>query len=108
MKGTAMTEESNRAETIPGTLDQIKKQSLLNAMRLERLELGHRMLKKGQEEIVAVMTENTQMTQDIKDLLVAGKVGTKVIKWLGAVSIAITGIGTLIYQVFHHGKTPGG
>jgi hypothetical protein len=102
-----MAEQSSE-ETIPGTLEQIKKQSLLNAMRLERLELGHRALVRGQDRIAMQMAENTKITSEVKDLLTAGRIGTQFIKWTGIVAGAMSAIWIAVYQIFHHGKTPGG
>jgi hypothetical protein len=58
------------------------------------------------EKIEQSVAENTELTRGIRDVLVASRVLTKVIKWVGAVAVAASGVYVLAYQVFHNGGLP--
>lgn len=51
---------------------------------------------------------NTEMTESIRDALIAGKVATKVLKWTGAIAMAVASIYTAAYMVLHNGVPPPG
>lgn len=63
-------------------------------------------LKTGQEQFARDMKANTEMTSDIRDVVTAGRVGSKVVKWLGAMAIAGASIYSAFYAVTHGGKLP--
>ena len=50
--------------------------------------------------------ENTEITKDIRDAVVAGRVAAKLIKWLGAIAAAGSAIWIAWYQLTHGGKMP--
>lgn len=51
-------------------------------------------------KIEVAVAENTELTRDIKDLLTAGKVMSKIIKWMGGLAAA----GSAIWAAFHLGS----
>lgn len=79
-------------ETIPGQLDAIR----------ERLDKGDRRM----GELERAMKDNTDITREIRDAVTAGRVATRVIKWLGALALALSGIYALYYQATHGGRLP--
>lgn len=57
--------------------------------------------------------QNTDLTREIHDVLVAAKVGLKVLggagtalKWCGMVAAAVVAIYTFVYTITHGGATP--
>lgn len=72
-------------DSIPGKLDAL-------TLRVEKIERA--------------VEENTELTRDIRDAVVAGRIATKVIKWLGAVAAAGSALWVAFWQLTHHGKTP--
>lgn len=58
------------------------------------------------EHIEKAVAENTELTRDIRDAVVAGRIATKVIKWLGAVAAACSALWVAFYQATHSGKAP--
>ena len=70
--------------------------------------IEHR-LGKGDERMGRMeskIDENTDLTRDIRDALIAGKFTVKAIKLVGALSIAGSAIWAGAYQLFHHGSLP--
>lgn len=68
---------------------------------------------KRMELMDAEMTRNTELTQDIRDLLAAFKGGFKVLGWLGAgvkwagmVAAAVLALWTAFYAATHGGVHP--
>lgn len=57
------------------------------------------------EHIERAVAENTDLTRDIRDAVVAGRVATKVIKWLGAVAAAGSAL-WVAWQQMRHGSKP--
>lgn len=72
-------------DSIPGKLDAL-------TSRVEKIEVA--------------VAENTEITRDIRDAVVAGRVMARVIKWTGAVAAACSAIWVAIWQMTHHGKAP--
>jgi hypothetical protein len=61
----------------------------------------------------AEMTKNTDLTQEIRDIMAAARVGFKVLgglgtafKWAGTLSAAAVAIYTALYAILHGGSTP--
>jgi hypothetical protein len=79
-------------DTVPGQLDAIRR----------RLDNGDARMTK----IEAALAENTEITRDIRDAVTAGKVVTKVIKWVGALAVAASAIYAGFYQLTHGGRLP--
>lgn len=52
------------------------------------------------------VAENTEITKDIRDAVVAGKFVAKLIKWTGALALAGSAIYAAVYQLLHDGKLP--
>lgn len=77
---------SEFADTVPGTLDDIKN-------RVARLERA--------------VAENTDITRDVRDMLTAGRVMVKAAKVLGAVAAAGSAMWIAFYQLTHGGHPPG-
>lgn len=83
---------STEEDTVPGQLDGIRKRLDRGDLRFEKLERAVR--------------ENTEITKDIRDAVVAGRVATKFIKWLGAVALACSALWALFHQVSDGGHPP--
>lgn len=76
---------NSQIDTVPGQLDAL-------SQRVSKLEIA--------------VAENTDLTRDIRDALVAGKMATKAVRWFGAMAAAGIAIYAAIYQLLHHGKPP--
>ena len=59
-----------------------------------------------QKTILQELSANTLVTTEIRDYMVAGRIGTKVIKWMGVIAVAGSGIWTALYAAMHGGKLP--
>lgn len=79
-------------DTIPNQLDDIR----------NRLDSGDRRMTRIEEQIA----ENTDLTKDIRDALVFGRVGTRIIKWSGAIAGACLSMYGVFYALTHGGKPP--
>ncbi len=55
--------------------------------------------------IERAVAENTEITRDIRDALVAGRVMTKVLKWCGAIAAACSAL-WVAWQQMRHGVKP--
>ena len=82
-----MTEQE--LATVPGQLEEIKVYLKPFDKRLQFLENGHREIKESQIIMLAALKKNTEVTEDIRDIVTAGRVGTKIIKWFGGMAAAI-------------------
>lgn len=51
------------------------------------------------------VAENTEITREIRDAVVAGRVATKVIKWLGAIAAAGSAL-WVAWSQMRHGVKP--
>lgn len=90
---------AEQEDSIPGQLDAIR-------MRLDNGEARFVKLEAGQADLKKAMAENTEITKDIRDAVTAGRVATKVVKWVGGLAIASSAIWASIYQLTHGGKLP--
>ena len=79
-------------ETIPGQLAEIRSRLDKSDQRFEKLE--------------ALVAENTEITKDIRDALTAGRVATKVVKWLGGLALGTSAIWAAWHQVSNGGQPP--
>jgi hypothetical protein len=79
-------------DTVPGQLDAIRR----------RLDDGERRF----DAIERAVSENTEITRDIRDAVTAGRVFAKVIKWVGAIAVACSAIYAGLYQLTHSGRLP--
>jgi hypothetical protein len=84
--------ECDLPATVPGQLDAINL----------RLEAGERRMRK----IELAVAENTEITRDIRDAVIAGRVATKVVKGIGALAVAGSAIWAVVYQLLHNGQLP--
>ena len=86
-------------ETIPGALDGIRIRQLVTASRVDAVErrLG---------TMETLLTENTAITRDIRDAMVASRLITRVIRWLGGLALAGSAIYAAWYQFLHRGQLP--
>lgn len=96
-----MTEDS-----IPAQLALINERLDRGDKKMRQLSTDVGDLKTGQEQFAKAMQANTEMTADIRDVVTAGRVGSKVVKWLGAMAIAGASIWSVIYALTHDGKLP--
>ena len=94
-------------DTVPGQLDALARQ--IKAGDEQRLELVKRV-----DHVERAVAENTIITREmagtvneIRDVLVAGKVGTKLLRWAGAVALAVSALLVLGSQLLNGGKLPG-
>jgi len=55
--------------------------------------------------IEKAVAENTDLTRDIRDALIAGRVMTKALKWLGAIAAAGSAL-WVAWQQLRHGVKP--
>ncbi len=60
------------------------------------------------EAIELSLRENTDITRDIRDAVVAGRVATRFIKWAGAVAIAVVCLYQAWATLIHGPGPPGG
>lgn len=75
---------STDEDTIPGQLAEIRSRLDKGDARFEKLEKS--------------LAENTEITKDIRDVVVTGRVMTKITKWVGAVALAISAVWALWHQ----------
>lgn len=93
-----MTAADNE-DSVPGQLDAIRR-------RLDNGEARFMKIEEGQAQLKTAMAENTEITKDIRDAVTAGRVATKVVKWVGGLAIAGSAIWASFYQLTHGGKLP--
>lgn len=74
--------------------------------RLDEGDDRFKKLEKSIEENTTLTKKIDKSTEEIRDALVAAKVGTKLIKWIGALAIALAAVYSLYYQVTHDGRLP--
>lgn len=86
-------------ETIPGALDGIRERLGGTERRVGDIE--QRM--QGMEQL---LTENTAVTREIRDVVTAGRVFTRVVKWAGALAIAGSALYAAWHQFTHGGELP--
>lgn len=79
-------------DSIPGQLEEIRSRLDKGDDRFAKIELA--------------VKENTEITKDIRDAVVAGRVATRLIKWLGALALAISALWALFHQVSNCGHPP--
>jgi hypothetical protein len=94
-----MRHEPNEDETIPGALDGIRQRLGGTERRVGDIE--QRMA--GMETL---LTENTAVTREIRDVVIAGRVVTRVVKWVGSVALAFGALYGIWYQFTHDGRLP--
>ena len=75
---------SEEQETIPGQLAEIRSRLDKGDARFEKLEKS--------------LAENTEITKDIRDVVVTGRVMTKLTKWIGSIALAISAV----WALWHH------
>lgn len=96
--------------TIPGQLEAIEKRIAVSEQRTSaRFDAGNKRfaaIEKTLGEMLAELKRNTEITTEIRDVKTATRVGTRVVKWLGAMAIAGAGIWAAIYALTHGGATP--
>lgn len=96
--------------TIPGQLDAIEKRIAASDLRTAaRFDAGNKRfasIEKTLGEVLVELKKNTEITTEIRDIKTATRVGTRVVKWLGAMAIAGAGIWAAIYALTHGGATP--
>jgi len=80
------------ADTVPGELAAIRERLAAGDGRMSALE-----------EAVA---ENTAITRQIRDAMVAGRVAGQVIRVMGWMAAAGTAIWGAVYALLHHGRMP--
>lgn len=74
--------------------------------RLDEGDDRFKKLEKSIEENTTLTKKIDKSTEEIRDALVAAKVGTKLIKWIGALAIAAAAVYSFYYQVTHDGRLP--
>lgn len=80
---------ANPIETIPGELQEIHARLDAGDARMGRMEGA---IAENTAETVAIkkaVDENTEVTKDIRDLMTTGRVGRKVLIWVGGVAGAL-------------------
>ncbi len=99
----------NGDETIPGELIAIHERLDAGDKRMEGIESQVAENTRLTIENTKLTRDNAETTQDIKDLMVAAKLGFKVLgglgfafKWLGGIAGGIVGMWTL-YLLFRNG-----
>lgn len=103
---------SNGYDTGPLPLDPDERSHAID----QQLAAGRRRmeaLERGQHEMRKELRENTRITQEIADVMTAGRVGLKVlggigtvVKWLGVLAAGALAIWTFLYAATHGGATP--
>jgi hypothetical protein len=91
-----MTEES-----IPGQLDALRVRHMVLAERMSDLQTGFQVLREGQVTMAAKLEENTKVTSDIRDILVAGRVTKKAAVWVSALVLAGTSTWAAVSSLIH-------
>ena len=90
---------SEDQSTVPGQLSDIHSRLCSGEKRMGDIETR-------QKAMLAEIVANTVVTTEIRDYMVAGRIGTKVLVWVGVVAGACTGIWTALYAATHGGKMP--
>jgi len=73
-------------ETIPGELHAIHE-------RLDKGEARFNRLERAVEENTRITKESSEVINDVRDLLVFARVGTRLVKWLSALgALAVTAL----------------
>lgn len=75
-------------------------------MKLDALSERVERVEAAVYEIQREVIENTDITRDVRDALVAGKVMARVIKWAGVVAAGCSAVWVAFYQFTHQGKSP--
>lgn len=81
-----------------------------------RLDRGSQNMSEIRADVSGLRAElagNTEVTNEVRELLEAGKNGLKVLgwigvgaKWLGGIAAALTALWTLLYAITHNGQLP--
>jgi hypothetical protein len=94
-----MKHEANEDETIPGALDGIRQ-------RLGGTERRVGDIEQRMAGVETLLTENTAVTREIRDVVIAGRMFTRVVKWCGAIALAVSAMYAAWYQFMHDGRLP--
>jgi hypothetical protein len=89
----------NEDETIPGALDGIRQ-------RLGGTERRVGDIEQRMAGVETLLTENTAVTREIRDVVTAGRLFTRAVKWAGAVALAVSALYAVWYQFTHDGRLP--
>ena len=89
-----MTFESDKSEWYTG--HRAPTDIKLEALNLRVVAIDSRVA-----NLEASAVANNQLLQEIRDVLVVGKLGTAAIKWLGMAAAAVLGLCGVIYLALH-------
>jgi hypothetical protein len=88
----------------------------LHSQNLRRFAEIEAQMAKGAERMEAIereLRDNTQVTREVRELMVLGRNGFKVLgwfgiaaKWVGSLAAAVAAVWALVYAALH-GKPPG-
>jgi uncharacterized membrane-anchored protein len=93
-------------DTVPGQLDEVQRQLGAGERRMQSIEDRMSNLEGRLAENTALTRENTRITQEsaddikaVRDYLAFGRVGSKIIKWLGGLG-AVIATGITLWQLW--------
>jgi hypothetical protein len=89
--------------TVPGALNEINNRLAETDRRLLAMHA------ENDRRLVAMderLRTNTEVTQQIRDAQVAGRILGKLLTWVGTVAAALGGLYALVYQFTHNGRLP--
>lgn len=66
------------------------------AVRLDQIERSHR-------EMRVELATNTEITAAVRDAYTAGRVATRIVKWVGGVALAIGSVWWAVKEIFNAG-----
>jgi len=94
-----MTQEDERSISLQ--LSQLQDAHALLDARITSLRGDHAELRTGQQAMAVELKANTVITAEIRDYMVAGRIGTKVIKWIAGMVLAATAIWGGVKALIH-------
>jgi hypothetical protein len=80
-------------------LDAVRTKHAVLTSHITELQAGFLELKVVQAAIRAELIANTTITAEIKDILTAGKVGTKMLKWMAIIAGSIAAIWAAVNSI---------
>jgi hypothetical protein len=86
-------------QTIPGALDGIRERLVGTERRVGEIE-------RRMQGVETLLNENTTVTREIRDVVTAGRVFTRVVKWAGSIALAAGALWAAWYQITHDGQLP--
>ena len=91
-------------DTASKVVEMLKQHIDSSAAWQQSQDLRTARMEEGQREMRAELTRNTEVTEAIRDAYTAGRMMTRIVKWVGAIAIAIGSIWWAIKEIAGHGS----